>query len=191
MVVTIIAVVSAFSIPQLIGVRRLTRAGEMPREIVAQLRFARQQALSQQKAVTFQYNTASAQINIIQHAAAGLTVMGDSSYPTTSGAVTLRTASLANSGISASDITYGRPSGATTSALADGTNLTTATSGKVNITFQPDGSVIDSTGAPSNFALFIYNVQDPTGTARAVSVLGAGGRAKIWRYDSGTNTYME
>jgi hypothetical protein len=61
----------------------------------------------------------------------------------------------------------------------------------VNITFQPDGSVIDANGNPVNRALFIYNTQAPTDTAAAISVLGAAGRVKLWRYKSNVNKYVE
>jgi hypothetical protein len=60
---------------------------------------------------------------------------------------------------------------------------------RLNVTFQRDGSVINSSGAatdrnPQDFALYIYNSKAPAATASAISVLGASGRVKIWRYDN-------
>ncbi len=61
--------------------------------------------------------------------------------------------------------------------LGDNTTLTTIpTGGKLNITFQPDGSVINAAGNPVDMALFFYNAQADRDTATAD--LGAGrGRA--------------
>ena len=50
-----------------------------------------------------------------------------------------------------------------------------------NITFQSDGSVVDRTGAYVNGTVFIGNSGD-TVTARAITILGATGRIKGYRY---------
>jgi hypothetical protein len=67
--------------------------------------------------------------------------------------------------------------------------MTALVNNRLNITFQRDGSVIDATGTasdrnPQDQALFIYNSQAAAATASAISVLGASGRVKIWRYDN-------
>jgi hypothetical protein len=64
-------------------------------------------------------------------------------------------------------------------------------SSKLNITFQPDGSVIDSSGNPVDQAMFIFNNKAALGTASAISVLGTSGRVKLWRYYSNGNKYAE
>src|SRR5438477_6778560 len=46
-VVTIAAVLGAAVVPQMISARRMMRSAALPREVVAQLRFAKQQAMSQ------------------------------------------------------------------------------------------------------------------------------------------------
>jgi hypothetical protein len=69
--------------------------------------------------------------------------------------------------------------------------MTPLTNNQLNITFQPDGSVIRATGDPDDQAMFIYNSRAPKGTASAISIMGAAGRAKIWRYDAGANRYTE
>ncbi len=98
---------------------------------------------------------------------------------------------LTGSGLSAGDIVYGRPSGATTAALADTANLTPITANSVTITFYPDGSVLDAANLPKNSALFFYNRLHPSDMAFAISVLGAGGRVKVWRYNKNSNIYVE
>ncbi|HLM59280.1 MAG TPA: hypothetical protein VK308_00620, partial [Pyrinomonadaceae bacterium] len=98
---------------------------------------------------------------------------------------------LAGSGLDANDIIYGRPSGATTTALSDTSNLTAITAGAAAITFQPDGSVVDAANNPQNNALFFYNRIQASDMAFAISVLGAGGRVKIWRYNKNINLYVE
>jgi hypothetical protein len=40
-------------------------------------------------------------------------------------------------------------------------------------------------------AMFIYNSNAPQATASAISVMGASGRVKIWRYDQSANLYAE
>jgi Tfp pilus assembly protein FimT len=75
--------------------------------------------------------------------------------------------------------------------LGDGVSRTSLSSGRLNITFQPDGSVIDSTGAPSNKALYFFNNKAAQETATAISVIGASGRVKVWKYTTNGNTYTE
>ena len=98
---------------------------------------------------------------------------------------------LAWEGLTIVEVVYGRPSGASVAALGDGTTLTSLSPILLDITFQPDGSVIDASNNPQNKALFFYSSESPDETAFAVSVLGAGGRAKVWRYSSNVNTYVE
>jgi hypothetical protein len=78
-----------------------------------------------------------------------------------------------------------------TTALGDSANLTATTANVVNITFQPDGSVINASNTPQNNALFFYHSKYPQDTAFAISILGAGGRIKIWRYSKGAQVYVE
>jgi hypothetical protein len=75
--------------------------------------------------------------------------------------------------------------------LGDGISMTALTNNQLNVTFQPDGSVIDLNGNPVGTALFIYNNRAARATAAAISVVGASGRIKIWRYDRNANAYAE
>lgn len=205
-VIMLITIVAVVAVPQLISSRRLQRAAGMGREVSTQLRYARQLAMSKRKAVTFEYDDSNKQINIIQHnkvydpdgvansgdeTRVGKLVLADSNYPMTTGASVLRTVYLTSAGIPASDIIFGKPSGAATSALGDSTNIPSPIPTAVQITFQPDGSVINSSGNIKDSAIFLYNNRDPKNTAIAISVLGAAGRVKIWRYSSSATTYAE
>lgn len=194
-VLALLGVLSALAIPQLIGQRRLIRSSAINREVLTQLRFARQQAMTQRQVFTFQYDNATKQILIIDHNnnpdVSGVTVLTDPSYPNTVGRAVVSTIRLTSGGIPSTEIKYGIPSGLPTGALADGVSRTGLTSGKINVSFQPDGSVVDINGNPINRALFFYNNKAARHTASAVSVLGAAGRVKLWRYDANVNRYVE
>ena len=200
LVFAIIAVVCVMAVPQLVGTRRAMRAAAVPNEVKAQLRYARQTAMARQRAVTFQLRTDTREINVIQHnrdyTVAGVTtkvgtpVLTDPLYPMAAQAAVLRTVPLTGGGAAVSDIAYGRPPNALTDPLPDTTDLTPAVNNRVNITFQPDGTVIDASGSTANFALMFYNPAHPEHTARAVSLLGAAGRVKIWSYTD-DHTFVE
>jgi prepilin-type N-terminal cleavage/methylation domain-containing protein len=189
-VVAVILVVSAIGIPQLVSSRRLIRAAGVSREIMTQLRFARQEAMSQRQAVTLSYNDSTKQISIIDHQTSSKTLLTDAAYPFTAGCVTVRTFSLAGGGVPVSEISYGIPSGLPTTPLGDTTTLTALTNNRVNVTFFPDGSATDNANS-TKMALFFYNPTVPSRTATAISVLGSGGRVKVWRYSSSGNKYYE
>ncbi len=194
-VLALLGVLSALAIPQLIGQRRLIRSSAIYREVLTQLRFARQQAMTQRQVFTFQYVNSTKQILIIDHNnnpdASGVTVLTDAAYPNTAGSVVVSSISLSSGGVPTSELTYGIPAGLPTGALADGVSRTGLSSGQLNISFQPDGSVVDINGNPVNRALFFYNNKAASHTASAVSVLGAAGRVKLWRYDESVNRYVE
>lgn len=199
-VIGIMAIVMVVAIPQLAGARRNMRAAAAPTEIKAQLRYARQLAMGRQRAVTFQYKISVHEINVIEHnldyavpggtTKAGTPVLNDAAYPLTAGHTIPRTISLLTAGVTADDIAYGLPPGAPTGPLDDTTTLTPPVNGEINITFQPDGSVVDASGSTRNFALIFYHPDYPGGTARAVTVLGASGRVKVWRYTD-DQTFVE
>jgi prepilin-type N-terminal cleavage/methylation domain-containing protein len=196
-VLAILAAVIALAVPNFLNAQRLMRSAAVSREVATQLKLARQESLSQLRAMTVQYNDTTKQLVVIRHATYCLRsgpwpcpILADPNYP--NNGVIIRTVPLTGSGLAVSELTYGRPSGVPTAALGDSTNMTALGAGNtINITFQPDGSVIDANGNPANFALFQYNNKVATNTATAVSVLGAGGRVKIWRYSSSANKYME
>jgi prepilin-type N-terminal cleavage/methylation domain-containing protein len=191
-VMALIGVLSALAIPQLISERRLTRSVGVTREISSQMRLSRQLAMSQRQAFTFQYNNATKQISIIDHNSnLGSALFADPTYPNTANSATVSTIPLSAGGLDSSEITYGIPAGLPITALGDGILMTGLTNNQLNVTFQPDGSVIDPVGNPVGVAMFIYNNRASQGTASAISVMGASGRIKIWRYDRSANLYTE
>lgn len=191
-VFAMIAILVSLALPQLIAERRLSRSVGVTREILTQLRQARQLAMSQRQAFTFQYDDVTKMISIIDHNSnIGPTLFIDPSYPNTAGNKVVSVTPLASEGFLASEITYGIPAGLPTAALGDGIAMTALFNNQLNITFQPDGSVIDGTGNPVGRALFIYNSKATKATASAISIMGASGRVKIWRYDSSANLYVD
>ena len=178
-VMLIIAIVVVLALPQVMASRELFRFAGMQREIVSLLREARQEAMSQRKPITFVYND-SQKRGVIYGGTYG--VKGDTKN---------KVYEFGNSGVLADDIRYGRPAFASVSALNDGTNLTALTGGEVEITFQSGGSVLDASDNPEDFAMFFFHRDHSGETAFAVSVLGAGGRIKLWRYSRGINAYVE
>lgn len=202
-VIAIASLLTAVAVPQIISARRLMRSATLPREVAAQLRFARQQAMSQRQAFTFQYDNSTKQIKIFDHnnnnnATAACNIKGTdvlvaTNYPNTACTTTVLTVPLGGGGgLPSSEITFGVPSTITNTTLGDNSTPTALTGTVINITFQPDGTVLDSAG---NFVkdrtLFLYNNQVPTETAAAISVLGPSGRVKIWRYDTSASKYAE
>jgi Tfp pilus assembly protein FimT len=201
MVLTIAAILTSVAVPQMISARRLLRASSMAREIATQLRFARQQSMTQRQAFTFQYDNNTKTVKIFDHNNSnnanagcnmtGVQVLSMSGFPNTVCTTIVTTVPLAT-GAQASELTYGIPTGISNTTLDDGTTLTALSgTGLVNITFQPDGSVMDNTGGFTTATLFFYNSQVPTQTASAISVLGAAGRIKVWRYSTSVSKFAE
>ena len=191
LVVAIVATVVTFGILQFASMRRLNSSAAIPLQLKIQLRLARQQAMSQRRAVTLQYDDQAKQVAIIRQPAAGKAVLSLPNFPTPTGSVQVSSTALTGNGVDRSDLVYGPPA-SIASTLSDGTSLTALPGNKkINITFQPDGSVIDTNGNPVNFALFFYNSKASNLTASAVSVLGSAGRIKTWKYNGNANKYVE
>lgn len=178
-VLLIVAIITVLVLPQLTASRRLFHFLGVQRQIVSTLREARQEALSQRTPISFRFNNINKTVSLF---GGNFGNIGDTKN---------RVFELAGNDVALDDIIYGRPVGIPITALGDGTNLTTPTNNFVDITFQSNGMVIDENNNPQNKALFFYNSQTPAETAFAVSVLGAGGRVKIWRYNQGANLYVE
>lgn len=191
-VLIFIGILSMIAIPQMFSSRRMIRSAAFNRQVMSQLRSTRQQAMTERRPYTLQYDDATKQVNIISHPAGSATaLLSNGSYPMTTGSVQVATIRLTDNALMAGEMVYGRPPSAPTAALSDGTTLTALpASNKINITFQPDGSVVDSGGNPANFGLYFYNSK-AIPTAGAITVLGSAGRVKLWRYNSDANTWIE
>jgi Tfp pilus assembly protein FimT len=195
----IVAVLCAIALPQVVSQRRLFRTSAVSREFTVQMRYARQLAMSRRQAFTFQYDHTNKQIKIIGPIPNGPAALADLNYPNNLGSSVMLAVPIA--GLSSADLSEGIPTTSTglpagsptipTGPLGDGVSRTSLSSGRLNITFQPDGGVIDTTGAPSNKALFFFNNKAAQQTATAISVIGASGRTKVWRYTTNGNKYAE
>lgn len=190
-VLVMIGVLTSFALPQLLAARRLSRSLGITRELLAQLRHTRQLAMSEKQAFTFQYDNRTKQISIIDHNSnSGSTLLFDPSYPNTLGSSVVSATPLAETSLS-SEMTFGIPAGLPRDPLGDGIAMTPFVKNQLNITFQPDGQVIDATGNPVGRAMFIYNNRAARATASAISIMGTSGRVKIWRYDARAKLYAE
>lgn len=178
-VLLMVAIIVVLALPQVISSRRLFRFSGLQRQVSATLRDTRQEAMSQRTAITFRYDDVN-KVMIVYGGKFG--ALKDARNPIMP---------MTGDGLTADEVVYGRPAGAPAAALGDGSNLTALSSDAVEIQYQSDGSVINSSNIPQNKALFFYDPKTPADTAFAVSVLGAGGRVKIWRYSSGVNSYVE
>lgn len=191
-VVAIATILTAVAVPQVISSRRLIRSASLPREIASQLRYARQQAMSQRQAFTFVYDDSTKQISIIDHQATGYALVSASGYPNTTGSINALTVPVGGGGgLPASEVTFGVPNGISATTLGDTSTPTALVSNKLTVTFQPDGTVLDLNGNATNRTLFFYNSKVPNETAFAISILGTAGRIKIWRYTTSANAYVE
>lgn len=219
-VLAIMSIVTAIAIPVMTSQRRLLRSTAAMREVMTRLRYARQLAMSTRQSVTFQYDDAvgKKQITIFNHHNnenndpsvvpwypvacnySRTAILNAPNFPNTTCSDVVITIPLAQGGLTASEISYGIPTssqlppGAPTipsTQLGDNVVMTPLTSGKINITFQVDGSVVDAAGIPLDRALYLFNNAAAQGTASAISVVGASGRAKVWRYSPNANKYIE
>ncbi|MEO6589909.1 MAG: GspH/FimT family pseudopilin [Pyrinomonadaceae bacterium] len=178
-VLLVLSILVTLALPSVISARRLFRFSAMQRQIASSLRDAREEAIGQRTPVTFRYDHNTKEI---KYYGGKFGSSGDSNN---------FKLQMSGSGLDPGEIIYGRPAGVSTAALGDGTNLTSLTSDALEITFQADGSVVDTSKNPKNYTMFFYMSKNPRETAFAISVLGAGGRAKAWRYITQTDKYVE
>lgn len=176
-VLLIIAIIAVIAMPQVISAKRLWHFSGFQRQVVTCLREARQEAISQRTPITFQYDDSNKKLVLYGGAFGSLGDSRNRVYPITS--------NFRN------EIIYGKVAGASAAALSNGINLTDLNNQKVEIRFQSDGSVIDSANNLQNTGLFFYNVRTSGETAFAISILGAGGMTKVWRFNQTNNTYVE
>ncbi len=94
----------AMAVPKFMSAQRITRANGVTAEAATQLRLARQESMSQLRAMTVQYDNVAKRLVVIRHAAA-LAVLTAANYP--NNGVTVRTIALAGAGLSVNDIIYG------------------------------------------------------------------------------------
>jgi type II secretory pathway pseudopilin PulG len=217
-VLAMVGILTAIAIPTMVTQRRLLRSTALAREVMTQMRYARQLAMSQRQTITFVYDDSTKLITVINHnnnhnanpefavscKLSRTAILSAAGFPNTACSRVVSSYPLTQGGLTASEITYGIPSGAQlpagapvipVTALGDTIVMTPLTpvgaGGKLNITFQNDGSVINAAGLPLDRAMFFFNNRAAQATASAVSVVGASGRVKVWRYKLNGNSYVE
>jgi Tfp pilus assembly protein FimT len=178
-VLLVISIFAVLALPKITTSRRQNRFSVFKQQVVASLNETKQNAVLQRNPITFRYDHTNKRIIIY---GGDFGVLGD---------VRNKKTNLANNDLLPSEIIYGNPKGASTMALGESSNITELSDGVVDITFQPDGSVVDADNNPANKTLYFYNAKSKKDTAFAVSVLGEGGRMKIWRYSKGVDAYLE
>ena len=178
-VLLILAIIVAIALPQIISSRQLFSFTNLQRQIGATIRDARQEAMTQRKPITVRYDDSQRQLIVY---GGGYGVLNDTKN---------QIVRMDIGGLGKANIVYGRPPGSLTGTLSDGVNLNSLNGGKVEFTFQSDGSILNASGNPENFGLAFYHNKYQGETAFAVTILGAGGRVKLWRYNKGTKNYVE
>lgn len=178
-IVLVIALIAVLALPRIMSSRRAFQMSELQKRIVSVLRETRQEAISQKKQMTFYYDDTNKNI-----------IIGGGDFGDIGNAKN-KVVSIAGNGLSAQDIVYGSPPGAASLTLTDNSTFTPLIDNKLEIIFQSDGSAADENENVQNQALFFYNPKSPEESAFAVSILGTGGRVKIWHYSKQEKSYVE
>ncbi len=178
-VLLIVSILALIALPQINASRRLLRFEGIKRQIVSTLRDARQEAMTQREPITIRYVDATKQIFVY-----------GGKYGTFGNSNNIFVY-LSGEGFPQGDLIYGKTPAASLSALGDGSNVEVLVAGNMDVTFQADGTVVNAANNPSNKAIFFYDLQNADKSAFAISILGAGGRVKTWRYSAGVNGYVE
>ncbi len=178
-VILVAAIILVFAMPQISSSRRLLSFTSLKSSAASAFRDARQQAMSQRKPITMQYNDSAKSL-----------VMYGGDFGAV-GASTNVITQLSGSGLPADDVTYGFPPGVTPANLQDGTAMTVLTAGAAEITFHGDGSVRDASDNTVDSAIFFYDKVHGKDAAFAISILGANGRVKVWSYSDSNGAYVE
>lgn len=183
-VIIIIAILAAVAIPQLLASRRLIKFSGIQQQLVASLREARQKAMTQNRDITLQYDDTNKLIRIFEPLPNPpppvVSILGPLGDPRN------RVVVLTGDGLLASDLIYGASPTVPVAArkCGDATVVTPLSGGVVDVTFNARGDAVDAVSAPTNAAFFFY--ENNSKATFAVSILGPGGRVRIWRYNNGT-----
>ena len=183
----VIGILAGISLPQIITVRRVMRFKGVTREMTSLIRYTRQQAMSQRQVFRFRYDHLTKQVVIIDNQELGTVANPLANNPAND--LIVKTVTFTGPSMLDEEMVFGRPAGAP-GTLSDGTVATALVNNQIEFSFQPDGSVLDANGALASRAMFFYHSKYPDETAMAISVIGAGGRAKLWRYNRNANLYI-
>lgn len=173
------AIIAVLAIPHFMSSQQLRVFSEFQQKVVSGMNEARDQAVLQKKPVTFRYDDNRKRA----------VIWGGTFGP--AGDPKNKAIDLAVEGLDFSDVKYGQPEGVDVDRLADTSRAARLQNGVVDLTFQPDGSMVDSSKFPLSLAIFFYHDKYRIDSAVAISVLGGSGRVKAWRYRTSAKTYLE
>jgi Tfp pilus assembly protein FimT len=178
-VVFSISIIVVGALPRIISSRRLSQFAEMQKQVSSSMNEARQEAISQKSSIIYRYDNINKLI-VIYNGSFG--ALGDARN---------RVIDFSSFGFESGEIAYGRPNWMKNASLADTSNMTELTENSIEITFQSNGAVTDSTHNPKDYALFFYHKRHAVDTAFAVSISDATGNIKAWKYSKNINDYVE
>lgn len=178
-VLLVCAIIAVLALPHFMSSKQLRVFSEFQQRVVAGMNEARNQAMTQKKRITFRYEDSRKRA----------VLWGGSFGP--AGDAKNKLVDLTVEGLDFSDVRYGQPEGVDVDRLADTSRAATLENGVVELTFEPDGTMVDGSRFPLSRAIFFYHDKYRIDSAFAISVLGGSGRVKAWRYRTSANTYLE
>lgn len=173
------AIIVVLAIPHFFSIRQLKVFSDFQQKVTLAVSEARSQAIKQKKAVSFRYDEKTGRAFI----------WGGSFGPV--GDARNKQIDMSVEDLDPSDVKFGQPPGITVERLADTARPAKSAGGSVDLTFQPDGTMIDKDNYPDSRAIFFYHDKYRLSSAFAVSVLGGSGRVKSFKYRESVNDYIE
>lgn len=164
-----VAILSAVSLPMVLPVLRQNEADQAQQMVTNSLRLARQRAVDQRR------------IHRVTLDANGTILLERQELP---GNNWVQVSRLELPGQTKFGIEAGLPT--TPSQTPEGMGAASAFDfgGAGNVLFRPDGSAVDALGNPTNGIVYLARPSELE-TARAVTLFGATGRIKNWRFSNG------
>ena len=165
MVVAIMGVVTAMAMFQIGTARSSYKSDSAMRSVISQLNTAREISIAQRRNVQVTFTSGNVVTLIRQNVPSGTTTLaaipieGGAQFGLTTGVTADTPDAFGNGGA----VWFGGASG-------------------TNIFFTTDGTLINAAGAPINGTVFL-NIPNQVRTTRAVTVLGATGRIRGYRWD--------
>ena len=165
---SIMAVVGSMATAKMTDVRRTIQSDAAMRAVMAEMNTARDMAMTQRRNMEVQF-VGGNWIRVIRHEAPGIVT------------TPLRGVALE------SNATFGLTAGVPDTPDAFGNPNAVAFGAAQSVMFGTDGTLIDENGNPLNGTVFLTIPGQP-GSARAVTVLGATGRIRGYRWFGGVWT---
>jgi prepilin-type N-terminal cleavage/methylation domain-containing protein len=168
-VIAIIGIVAGIAIVSFSNVLPRMRADGALQLLVAQMLQARETSVDQRRNVTVTFQGTGEIVTVLQNLNATTTQLSD--YVLPYGMIFTVFAGVPDT-----------PDGFVGGPPVNAVNCDCAGGLPCTITFQSDGTVLDSTGNYVNATVFIGNPGQTSGTARAMTILGTTGRIKGYHY---------